>query len=109
MHPGLWVKLEVFVRGGEVEIDKNMIGNAIRPTAVATKNWLFVVGEDAGERSAVIYTLIESAKCHGHEPYAYLKDLLGRLPSTTTGGLEALRPMNWTPSSQAAISDLAAG
>jgi transposase len=105
----LWPKLQVFVGHGEVEIDNNPIENAIRPTAVGKKNWLFVGGEDTGERSAVIYTLIESAKRHGHEPYVYLKDLLERLPSATTGGLEALLPGNWQSSSQTAIPDLAAG
>jgi transposase len=105
----LWAKLEVFVRQGEVEIDNNPIENAIRPTAVGKKNWLFVGGENTGERSAAIYTLIESAKRHGHEPHAYLKDLLERLPSTTTGGLEALLPANWQPFGQAAIPEQAAG
>src|SRR5690606_25639864 len=86
---GLWPKLEVFLQHGEVEIDNNGIENAIRPTAVGKKNWLFVGGEDTGERSAVIYTLIESAKRHGHEPYAYLRDLLERLPGMKAAELGA--------------------
>ncbi|WP_348223456.1 transposase domain-containing protein [Luteolibacter sp.] len=47
-----------------------------------------------GGRSAILYTVIESAKRHGHQPYTYLKDLLERLPSTTTTGLDALLPAN---------------
>ena len=105
----LWPKLEVFLRHGGVEIDNNPVENAIRPTAVGKKNWLFVGGEETGNRSAVIYTLIESAKRHGHEPYTYLKDVLERLPSTTTAGLEELLPGNWRPASQHAAEWLAAG
>ena len=100
----LWPKLEVFVRHGGVEIDNNGIENAIRPTAVGKKNWLFVGGEDTGDRSAIIYTVIESAKRYGHEPYGYIKDLLERLPSTTTGELGALLPENWQPSGREAAS-----
>lgn len=100
---GLWPKLEIFLRHGEVEIDNNATENAIRPTAVGKKNWLFVGGEDTGERSAVTYTLIESAKRHGHEPYAYFKDVLERLPSLKTSGIESLLPANWQPAGQATV------
>jgi len=100
---GLWPKLEVFLQHGEVEIDNNGIENAIRPTAVGKKNWLFVGGEDTGERSAVIYTLIESAKRHGHEPYAYLRDLLERLPGMKAAELDALLPANWQPGGHATV------
>ncbi len=106
---GLWSKLEVNLRHGEVEIDNNGIENAIRPTAVGKKNWLFVGGEDTGERSAVIYTLIESAKRHGHEPYAYLQDLLERLPGMKSGELDALLPSNWQMSGLAAMPVQIAG
>jgi len=98
---GLWPKLEIFLRHGEVEIDNNGIENAIRPTAVGKKNWLFVGGEDTGERSAVLYTLIESAKRRGHEPYAYLKDVLERLPGMKNTDLDSLLPANWRPAGQA--------
>lgn len=101
---GLWPKLEVFLRHGQVEIDNNGIENAIRPTAVGKKNWLFLGGEETGDRSAVIYTLIESAKRHGHEPYAYLKDVLERLPSLKVSGIGPLLPANWQPAEQATVS-----
>lgn len=104
---GLWPKLRTFIRHGEVEIDNNLIENAIRPTAVGKKNWLFVGGEDTGGRSAVIYTLIESAKRHGHEPYTYLKDVLERLPSSSTSGVDLLLPSNWRPAGGAAPEQIA--
>lgn len=91
---GLWPRLEVFLQHGEVEAE-----NAIRPTAIGKKNWLFVGGEDTGEQSAVIYTLIESARRHGHEPYADLKDML-ELPGVKADELDALLSANWKPTGQ---------
>lgn len=106
---GLWPRLEVFLWHGEVEADTNLTENAIRPTAVGKKNWMFVGGEDTGERSAVIYTIIESARRHGHEPAAYLKDVLQRLPGMKAGELDALLPLNWLPAGQAAAPAQMAG
>ena len=106
---GLWPKLEVFLRHGQVEIDNNPIENAIRPTAVGKKNWLFVGGEDTGGRSAILYTLIESAKRHGHEPHAYQKAVLERLPATRITGLDILLPANWQPGAACSMTLLATG
>ena len=60
-----------------------MVENAIRPTAVGKKNWLFIGEANAGQRSAIIYTLIESCRRRGIEPYTYLRDVLTRLPHLT--------------------------
>jgi hypothetical protein len=54
-----------------------------RPTALGKKNWLFFGDANAGERSAVICSIIESCRRHGVEPYSYLRDVLTRLPSMT--------------------------
>lgn len=78
-------------------MDNNVIKNAIRPTPVGKKNWLFIGGEATGETSAVIYTLIEGAKRHGHEPYAYVKDVLERLPVMKASEVDVLLPRNWQP------------
>jgi transposase len=90
-----WPTLERFLDHGEVEIDNNLVENAIRPTAIGKKNWLFFGSEEAGQRSAVIYTLIENCKRHGVEPYTYLKDVLERLPNTTNQEVGQLTPLNW--------------
>jgi hypothetical protein len=90
-----WVNLERFLEHGEVEIDNNKVENIIRPTAVGKRNWLFFGSEEAGQRSAVIYTLIQNCRMHGIEPQAYLKDVLERLPQTTNQQVEALTPLNW--------------
>ena len=69
--------------------------NAIRPTAIGKKNWLFVGDADAGERSAIIYTIIESCRRRGLDPYAYLKDVLTRLPHMTNRQIPEVTPEAW--------------
>ena len=92
-----WPSLCRYLEHGQVEIDNNLIENAIRPTALGKKNWLFIGHPKAGWRSAVIYSIIESCRRHGHEPSEYLTDVLKRLPRhddyrnrpTSAGQLEA--------------------
>jgi transposase len=95
-----WPMLERFLDHGEVEIDNNLVENAIRPTALGKKNWLFFGSEEAGQRSAVMYTLIENCRLHGVEPYSYLKDVLQRLPRTTNQQVAQLTPLNWQQARQ---------
>jgi len=90
-----WTNVERFLDHGEVEIDNNKVENSIRPTALGKRNWLFFGSDEAGERNAVIYTLIENCRMHGIEPCAYLKDLLERLPRMTNQEVSALIPSNW--------------
>lgn len=90
-----WPQLERFLDHGEVEIDNNLVENAIRPTAIGKKNWLFIGSEDAGERSAVIYTLLQNCRLAGVEPHAYLKDVLARLPLATNQTVAELTPLAW--------------
>jgi transposase len=90
-----WPALARFLEHGEVEIDNNLVENAIRPTAIGKKNWLFFGSEEAGTRNAAIYTLIQNCRMHGVEPYTYLKDVLERLPGTTNQQVDQLTPLNW--------------
>jgi transposase len=64
----LWPLLGTYLRDGRVEIDNNLVENAIRPTAVGKKNWLFIGQAEAGERSAIIYTIIGNCRQHGLDP-----------------------------------------
>ena len=89
--PGLGVYLE----DGRVEIDNNLVENAIRPTALGKKNWLFIGQEQAGDRGAIIYTVIESCRRRGLNPYAYLKDVLTQLPRMTIQQLPEILPAAW--------------
>ncbi|MGD0259136.1 MAG: IS66 family transposase [Verrucomicrobiota bacterium] len=102
-----WSLLEGFLEHGEVEIDNNLVENAIRPTALGKKNWLFFGSEEAGQRSAVIYTLIENCRLHGVEPYTYLKDVLERLPHTTNQQVAQLTPLQWKHAREAALKQAA--
>jgi transposase len=92
---GQWPTLVVYLTDGRVEIDNNLVENAIRPTALGKKNWLFIGQAEAGERGAIIYTLIESCRRRGIDPYAYLKDVLTRLPRMTNHQIHEVTPEAW--------------
>jgi transposase len=92
---GQWSTLGVYLREGRVEIDNNLVENAIRPTALGKKNWLFVGEATAGERSAIIYTLIENCRRRGINPHTYLRDVLSRLPNMTNRQIPEVAPQAW--------------
>ena len=95
-----WRALTRYLDDGNVPIDNNAVENSIRPLAVGRKNWLFVGSQQAGERAAVMLSLIESAKLNGHDPWAYLKDVFERLPTLKNRDLELLLPHNWQRADQ---------
>jgi transposase len=97
-----WRALTRYLDDGNVPIDNNAAENAVRPLVVGRKNWLFVGSQQAGERAAVVMSLIESAKLNGHDPWAYLKDVFERLPTLKHRDLEQLLPHNWRPANNAA-------
>jgi hypothetical protein len=99
---GQWPAMQTFLEDGRVEIDNNDTENDIRPSAVGKKNWLFVGSPEAGKRSAVMYTLLISARNHGVDPQAYLQDVIERLPVTRPCDLDALLPANWAAANRAA-------
>jgi hypothetical protein len=90
-----WEALTRFVADGVLEIDNNLIENAIRPRALGKKNWLFVGHPEAGERSAVIYTLLGSCRRYGINPFEYLKDLFMRLPAAKITQIREFTPAAW--------------
>jgi transposase len=92
---GQWPTLETYLADGRVEIDNNLVENAIRPTAIGKKNWLFVGEADAGQRSAIIYTVIETCRRQGLNPYQYLRDVLNRLPNMTNHQVPGILPSAW--------------
>ena len=61
------------------------------------KAWLFAGSELAGQRAAVVMSLVQSAKLSGHDPWAYLKDVLTRLPTHLNSRIEELLPHCWQP------------
>jgi transposase len=93
-----WKPLTAHLQHGETRLDNNLIENAIRPSAIGKKNFLFIGHPDAGQRSAIIYSIVVSCQRHGKDPLAYLRDVLTRLPAMTNqDDLEALTPANWKP------------
>jgi transposase len=98
-----WRTLTHYLDDGNVPIDNNAAENAVRPLCVGRKNWLFVGSQQAGERAAVVMSLIESAKLNGHDPWAYLKDVFKRLPTLKQRDLAQLLPHNWRPANDAAV------
>jgi transposase len=90
-----WEALTHFVNDGVLEIDSNLIENSIRPSALGKKNFLFFGHPEAGERSAVIYTLLGSCRRHGINPFDYLKDLFARLPAAKITEIKEFTPAAW--------------
>jgi transposase len=91
----LWPQLQCFLEKGEVEIDNNRVENAIRPTALGKKNYLFFGAPEAGERAAIFYTILENCKLEGINPQEYLRDVLSRLPSMSHHQTGYLTPAAW--------------
>ncbi|WP_407481227.1 transposase domain-containing protein, partial [Acinetobacter baumannii] len=80
-------------------IDNNWVENQMRPWALGRKNWLFAGSLRSGQRAANIMTLIQSAKLNGLDPYAYLSDVLKRLPTHKATQIEELLPHRWKSNS----------
>ena len=91
-----WAALIRFASDGDLPVDNNHIENRIRPIALGRSNWLFAGSLRGGQRAAAAMSLIQSAKLNGHDPYAYLKDVLGRLPTHPASRIEELLPHCWT-------------
>ena len=92
-----WAALTRFIDDADLAADNNRIENLIRPIALGRKNWLFAGSLRAGQRAAAIMSLLHTARLNWHEPYAYLKDVLERLPTQAASALADLLPYRWKP------------
>ena len=93
-----WSKLERYVEHGYLPIDNNAAERAIRPFVIGRKNWLFSDTPKGATASAQLYSLVETAKANGQEPYAWLRHVLERLPqASSVEDYEALLPWNCVP------------
>ena len=90
-----WSVLTRFLDDGQLPIDNNWAENQIRPIAIGRKNWLFAGSLRAGQRAAAVMSLIQSARLNGQDPYAYLKDVLQRLPTHKNHLIAELLPHRW--------------
>jgi transposase len=92
-----WAALNRYVEDGDLAIDNNASERALRGVAVGRKNWLFAGSDDGGRRAATLYSLIESAKRTGVEPWAYLRELLVRIDTHSASRIAELMPCRWKP------------
>jgi transposase len=90
-----WGRLVVYLDAGFLKPDNNIAENAIRPFVLGRKNWLFAGAPKGAQASATMFSLIETAKVNGLEPYRYLRYVFEKLPSAdTTDDLRKLLPCN---------------
>lgn len=92
---GQWAKLEAYTRDGRLEIDNNLVENAIRPVALGRKNYLFAGSHEGAKRAAIMYSLLATAKRHDVEPFAYLKYVLTNIAAHPYHKLAELLPQHW--------------
>lgn len=89
-----WTGLQNYLKDGNAEIDNNSVENAIRPFALGRRNWLFSGTPEGARASALLFSLIETAKANGLEPYRYLRFLFEKLPTTSVEDIYNLLPTN---------------
>lgn len=93
-----WSRLERYIEAGYLPIDNNRAENAIRPFVIGRKNWLFSDTPRGATASAQLYSLVETAKANGQEPYAWLRHVLDHQPfARSVEDFEALLPWNCKP------------
>ena len=96
-----WAALVRFAEDGQLPPDNNHIENRIRPIALGRSNWLFAGSLRGGQRAAAVMSLIQSAKLNDLDPYAYLKDVMDRLPTHPASRIEELLPHRWATTGSA--------
>ena len=99
-----WTALTRYVDNGRLEIDNNRAENTLRGVALGRKNWLFAGSDSGGARAAAIYGLIETCKLNGVDPFAYLRDVLGRIADHKINRIDELLPWNWASTPDVAVA-----
>ena len=92
-----WQALTRYLDDGNLPIDNNWAENQMRPWALGRKNWLFAGSLESGQRAANVMSLVQSARLNGIDPYAYLADVLRRLPTHPDSQIDELLPHVWIP------------
>jgi len=103
-----WEKLTAFLQDGRLELDNNRSERSIKPFVIGRKNWLFANTAKGANASAIIYSLIETAKENGLCPFAYLKYLFEQIPDCTTSALDRLLPWSATLPTDCHVPDTSA-
>jgi transposase len=92
-----WEALKRYTSSGYLSIDNNVSEQQMKKIATGRKNWLFTGSENGGKTMAVLFSLVSSCQRHGHDPFAYLRDVLGRIPDLPKERLAELLPDRWSP------------
>ena len=95
-----WQALTRYCESGILAPDNNMLERQMRPIAKGRDAYLFVAAERGGHVAATLYSLIGTCKLNYIEPYAYLKDVLQRLPQHPINRVAELLPFNWKPAAR---------
>ena len=90
-----WAALTRYVEDGRLPIDNNAVERALRKIAVGRKNWLFAGSPAGGGRAATLYSLVESCRMQGIDPFAYLRDVLDRISTLPVSRIAELTPRGW--------------
>jgi transposase len=93
-----WGKLSLYITDGKLEIDNNLVENAIRPIALGRKNYLFAGSHRAAQNAAMLYSFLGTCKINNVNPYEWMTDVLTRIPQHPVNKLHELLPHKWKPS-----------
>lgn len=92
-----WRALCNYLSNGYLDIDNNKGERAMRRVAIGRKNWMLAGSDEGGKRAAIIYSILETCKQNGINPFEYLKDVFTRLPNAKQSDIKSLLPYNWQP------------
>jgi transposase len=92
---GNWPAFLCYTSDGDLDIDNNASERDLRPVVLGRVNYMFFGSDNGGHTAAVLYSLIASAKRHGLDPFAYLRDVIGRISDHPSNRLEELLPDHW--------------
>ena len=87
-----WDKLSLYTTNGRLQIDNNLVENAIRPVAIGRKNYLFAGSHNGARRAAMLYSFLGTCKMNNVNPFDWLRDVLTRIPEHSVNKLELLLP-----------------
>ncbi len=90
-----WDKLMLYTTDGRLEIDNNLVENAIRPVAIGRKNYLFAGSHNGARRAAMLYSFLGTCKINNVNPYEWLQNILCKIPTHHVNKLQELLPTNW--------------
>ena len=102
---GHWAALTLFLGDGLIEADNNQSERALRGVCIGRKNWLHLGSRRGGRAAAVLFSLVQSARRHGLDPFVYLRDLLTRIPTHPQNRIHELFPDNWKVLAQRAADE----